>query len=128
MASYTGFLFESRAAKGLIFVKNQADADCILISGYAKLPANITSEEIYKTLVTVAIVDRNSGMILDAECSMVTDIAKQFIANLMIGYNLNDGLFGLMEQFEKTYFGHAKRAVETSLKMIFTKYSEIKRI
>lgn len=107
-------------------MKNRADSDSILISGYAKLPAHITSEEVYKTLVTVAVVNRRSGEILDADCSMVTELARQFIAQLLIGYNLNDGLTGLLEQFEKSYHGHAKRAVETSLKMIFSKYMEIK--
>ncbi len=107
-------------------MKNQAEADCILISGYAKLPAHITSEEVYKTLVIVAVVKRSSGEILDAECSMVTELARRYIARLMIGYNLDDGLTGLLEQFEKNYYGHAKRAVETSLKMIFSKYMEIK--
>ncbi|NLL39789.1 MAG: DUF3870 domain-containing protein [Clostridiales bacterium] len=109
-------------------MKNQAVSDHILISGYAKLPAHITSEEVYKTLVMVAVVNRRSGEIVDAECSMVTELARQFIAKLMIGYNLNDGLTGLLEQFRNNYYGHAKRAVETSLKMIYSKYMEIKSL
>ena len=50
----------------------------------------------------VAVVNRRSGEIVDAECSMVTELARQFIAKLMIGYNLNDGLTGLLNSLEIT--------------------------
>lgn len=97
----------------------------VLISGYAKLPANITSEEVYKTLVVVALVDIEFGTIVNAECSVVTDVAKNFIASMIIGYNLNDGPEKLIGRFDALYYGQAKKAIETSLKMIFSKFKEI---
>lgn len=97
----------------------------VLISGYAKLPSNITSEEVYKTLVVVALVDMEFGTIVNAECSVVTDVAKKFIASMIIGYNLNDGPEKLIARFDAMYYGQAKKAIETSLKMIFAKYKEI---
>lgn len=98
----------------------------VLISGYAKLPANITSEEIYKTLVVVALVDMEFGTVVNAECSVVTDVAKNFIASMIIGYNLNDGPERLVARFDSLYYGQTKKAIETSMKMIFAKYREIK--
>jgi hypothetical protein len=98
----------------------------VLISGYAKLPANTTSEAVYKTLVLVALVDMEFGTVVNAECSVITNVAKEFIARMIIGYNLNDGPDVLLSRFESMYFGQAKRAIETSLKMIFAKYAEIK--
>lgn len=97
----------------------------ILISGYAKLPANITSEEIYKTLVFVTLVDMDFGTVVKAECSVVTEVAKNFISDMIVGYNLNDGPDKLLERFESLYYGQTKKAIETSLKMIFSKYREI---
>ena len=97
----------------------------VLISGYAKLPANITSEEIFKTMVVVALVDMEFGTIVNAECSVVTEVAKNFIASMIIGYNMNEGPEKLIARFDTLYFGQAKRAIETSLKMIFAKYREI---
>ena len=95
----------------------------VLISGYAKLPANITSEEVFKTLVVVALVDMEFGTIVNVECSVVTEVAKNFIASMIIGYNLNDGPEKLIARFDAQYYGQTKRAIETSLKMIFAKYS-----
>jgi hypothetical protein len=97
----------------------------VLISGYAKLPANITSEEVFKTMVVVALVDMEFGTVVNAECSVITDVAKNFIASIIIGYNLNDGPEKLIARFDALYYGQTKRAIETSLKMIFAKYKEI---
>ena len=97
----------------------------VLISGYAKLPANITSEEVYKTLVVVVRVDLEFGTVVKAECSVVTEVARKFIADMIVGYNLNDGPEKLIARFDASYYGQAKKAIETSLKMIFAKFREI---
>ena len=55
---------------------------------------------------------------------MVTHIARKFIAQLLIGYNLNDGPDELMETFEEYYHGNAKRALETAMRMVFAKYQD----
>ena len=100
--------------------------DVVLFSGYAKLPAHITSEEIYKVLVVVTLVDMGTGEIVEAECSVVTDVSKRFLAKLLVGHNMNNGLAPLLEKLDRTYLGHAKKAVATALKTIFAKYAEIK--
>ncbi len=100
------------------------EKNTVLLSGYAKLPNNITAETVYQTLAVAVLFDRRSGIILEAEASMVTNIAKNFIAGLLIGYNLNDGPDQLMEDFEQYYHGNAKRALETAMRMIFSKYQD----
>lgn len=97
----------------------------VLISGYGKLPAHITSEEVYKTMVVAVLVDMELGTVVDAECSVVTDLAKRFVAKLLIGQNLNNGSEIILDRLEKAYFGQAKRAIESSLKMIISKYQEL---
>lgn len=104
---------------------DKARSDVVLIAGYAKLPANITVEEVYKTLVIAALVDMEFGTVVNVECSVVTEVAKNFIAGMIIGYNLNDGPEKLIARFDRLYYGQAKKAIETSLKMIFAKYREI---
>ena len=100
------------------------EKNTVLLSGYAKLPNNITAETVYQTLAVAVLFDRRSGIILEAEAYMVTNIAKNFIAGLLIGYNLNDGPDQLMEDFEQYYHGNAKRALETAMRMIFSKYQD----
>lgn len=100
--------------------------DMTLIAGYAKLPSNITSEEVYKILAVVVVTDMHTGEITEAECSVVTTVAKNFVASLMKGYNMNDGSETLIQRFDTLYHGQAKKAIETSIKMIFSKYDELK--
>lgn len=95
-----------------------------MLSGYAKLPTNITAETVYETLAVAVLFDKRSGIILEAEASMVTNIARRFIAQLLVGYNLNDGPKELMENFEEYYHGNAKKALETAIRMIFSKYQD----
>lgn len=100
------------------------DFNAVLLSGYAKLPTNITAEVVYNTLVIAVLVDKRSGIIIDAEASMVTELSKRFVAELLKGYNLNDGPDGLIALFEDNYMGNTKRALETAIRTIFVKYKE----
>jgi len=100
------------------------DWDSVLLSGYAKLPNNITAENVYTVMALAVLFDRRSGIILDAEASVVTQLAKKFIAELMVGYDLNAGPDDLIEVFENYYHGNAKKALETAMRMIFTKYQD----
>lgn len=100
------------------------EINTILLAGYAKLPANITAETVYNTLVVVVCFDKRTGIIQDAEASVVTHLANNFIRELMVGYDLNRGPDELLEMFEHAYHGNAKRAIETALRIVFTKYRE----
>ena len=63
----------------------------MLISAYARLPANTTAEEVYKVLALAVLVDLDTGIITEADCSMVTELARRHVARLMTGYDLNQG-------------------------------------
>ena len=100
------------------------ERNTILISGYAKLPANITAESVFNTMVVAVRFDKRNGIILNAEASVVTDLAKNYISELFVGYNLNDGPEELLSCFEAYYYGNTKKAIETAIRMIFQRYHE----
>ncbi|MDR1978848.1 MAG: DUF3870 domain-containing protein [Synergistaceae bacterium] len=100
--------------------------ETIFISSHVKLPTNTTSQEIYKILVIAVEVDIRTGVIMRAELSLVTELGRDFISNMTHGYNMNDGVDGLIEKLQKRYFGYSRKAIETGFKLIFSKYEEIK--
>ena len=102
------------------------DQNSVLVSGYAKLPTSITAENVFNILAVAVVFDARTGIILDAEASLITELAKRFIAELLVGYNLNDGPDELMNAFEKHYHGNAKKALETAMRMVFSRYQELK--
>lgn len=96
----------------------------IFISGYARLPQGITAEEMYSVIVVGMIVDRDTGLIKDAECSLVTDLAKRFIRDLLIGKSI-DNLVLIEEALTLRYFGSARKALISAIKIAYDKYRQI---
>lgn len=51
----------------------------------------------------------HTGRILQAECTLATKLASDFIAKMLVGYNMNDGLDELNAMIEKHYQASAKK-------------------
>ncbi|ABW17996.1 DUF3870 domain-containing protein [Alkaliphilus oremlandii] len=87
----------------------------IFISGYAKLPMGTTAEELYKVIAVGILVDKNTGEILDADCTLVTSVAKNLVNKLLVGKNILR-----FEEIEKAinerYFGTVKKSLISSIK------------
>jgi hypothetical protein len=96
----------------------------IFVSGYARLPQGTTAEEMYSVMVVGMIVDRNTGLIVDAECSLVTDLARKFIAELLVGKSLNN-VTEIEEALTLRYFGSARKALISAIKIAYEKYRQI---
>lgn len=98
----------------------------ILFSGYAKLPAGITASELYKLIGIIVVVDITTGIIVKADCTLATEVARNHVSSFFVGYNLNDGPEKLQEIFEKVYQGGAKKAIVTVIRIIHDKYRSYK--
>ena len=68
------------------------DRNTVLLSGYAKLPTNTTAENVYQMLAVAVLFDKRSGIIVEAEASMVTSIARSFISRLLVGSDYKEML------------------------------------
>ena len=98
----------------------------ILLSGYAKLPSNTAAQKMYDQLVVVVNVDFESGIVLEADCTMATDLGKRFVSTLMRGYDLNRGPDDLLESINLRYYGHLKKALLTAIREVCQHYAELK--
>lgn len=93
----------------------------IFVSGYAKPPENTTAAQLYKIIAVGLRVERETGIILEADCSMITDVSKSFIQKVLVGKNLME-IEKIEEVFRDNYFGSAKKALITSLKNCHLRY------
>lgn len=98
----------------------------VLLAAYAKLPGGTTAQMMYDTLVLVVIFDRASGRVVQAEASFVTGVARDFLAGLLVGYDLNRGPDELLALLQEVYFAPLKKALISAVKMIFSQYEEYK--
>lgn len=96
----------------------------IFISGYAKLPAGITAADLYKSIVVGLLIDRDTGEIVEADCSLVTRTARKLVSNLLVGNNIKD-VDRLIQLVNVRYYGPAKRAILSAIRVIHEKYMDI---
>ena len=102
------------------------DESKVLFSGYAKLPVGITASEMYKIVGIVVLVDIHTGVILEADCTLATGVARRHVSNSIVGYDLNCGCEPLQQKLDRVYQGSAKKAVTTVIRIICDKYRSYK--
>ncbi|MDR2005731.1 MAG: DUF3870 domain-containing protein [Acidaminococcales bacterium] len=99
----------------------------VLFSGYAKLPTGITASEIYKLIGIIVLVDVSTGMVVEADCTLATDLARRHVSKSIVGYDLNRGCEPLQQILDRVYQGSAKKAVTTVIRIIYDKYRSYKQ-
>lgn len=96
----------------------------IFISGYAKLPGGTTAEELYKVVAVGFSIDKNTGRILDADCSLVTRVAREHVRKILVGKNILE-LDEIERAFNEHYFGTVRKALISSTKRCHEKFKMI---
>ena len=96
----------------------------IFLTGYAKLPQGITASELYSVICIGLLVDRNTGVIMDAECSLITDLAKRVFHDLVLGKDLKR-IEEIEAEFVTYYYGSAKKALISAMRTCSEKYLQI---
>ena len=107
-------------------MEKKQNTDNILISVYVKIPMNTTAQKLYENLLMAAIVNRKTGVIVESDISFASNIAKEFVENMINGVNLNDDINILVNQVEKTYYGHLKKSLITGLRMLHREFAVVK--
>lgn len=98
----------------------------VLFSAYAKLPAGMAVSEIFKVVGVILVIDVTTDIIKEADCTLTTQVARNHVTRTMMGYNLSMGIDDLIHSIDKTYHGGAKKAIITSLRIIYDKYTVFK--
>lgn len=99
----------------------------IFFTGHAKLPSAITAEKLYEVIAIGVEVDPQTGVIIDSDCTLATDVGKKFFKKITIGYSLKNGIEPLTSIIEKRYHGSARKAIITALKLIYEKWQTYER-
>lgn len=98
----------------------------IFVSGYSKLPEGTIAYEIYGGLIVALVVERETGVIVRAECSLATDLAIEFVESLLVGVSLK-AMDDITEALNSSYFGAAKKAVLSALSICAEKFIQVSK-
>jgi hypothetical protein len=96
--------------------------ETVFFSGYAKLPAGITASAMFNVVAVGMEIEVSTGRIVAAECTLATEVGKNFFARLVTGWNIDTELGELIETINRRYQGSAQKAIITALKIIHEKY------
>lgn len=94
----------------------------VLFTGYAKFPARITADEIYHFLCVSLELERETGTIINADCTLVTELSRKFFSRIICGYSILHDLETMEKVLEDRYHGNARRAIITAMRRIREQY------
>lgn len=101
-------------------------AETIFVTGYARLPAGITAGELYRVVGVGLEVEVASGRIVAAECTLATQLGRDFVRRILVGRSLEGDLPAVFQEIERRYQGYAQKAIITALKTIQDKYRSLR--
>lgn len=96
----------------------------MLITGYSELPKGITAKINYERLTVSIVIDKKTGLILDFDCSLITELAKKVISSIVIGLNLNQ-LELIENEILNQYWGSARKSIISGIRECYNKYIQI---
>jgi len=102
--------------------EKQVENNTIFITAHAKLPNAITAEKLYEVIAIGVEVESETGVIVDSDCTLATNVGRNFFKKLTTGYCLFNGIDPLIQKFEKRYYGSARKAIITALKLLYDRW------
>lgn len=99
----------------------------VLVSGYAQAPRGTGMSETMTWIGVVLEIDCNTHKIVAADATFVTGLARDFFSRLMIGYQLTDGLDGLVKLVENKLHTPSKSSLQVALQAAFQRYVEFRQ-
>ena len=98
--------------------------NAILVAGMARASASTPIAVKYDLLLLVMILDRENGVVLDAECNMLLDVSSEYIASLLVGRCFYTDLDEMIAAVQRSYHGLSQKALVVCLKDAFSKMHE----
>ncbi|WP_020676144.1 DUF3870 domain-containing protein [Geopsychrobacter electrodiphilus] len=103
-------------------------AETILVTGYAPSPQGTAMNSIYKYVGVILEIDPQTDRIINAEFTFVTSLARDFIARVIQGYHLKDGVEGLCQKIRTRYLAPSTEAVNACVKVAVQRYFDMKQV
>ena len=94
---------------------------------YAKLPGEIPAANMHKTVGVGLIIHQDTGEIIDASCTLLTQEACLFLKSVLQGRNVHDEEAEvIIESVRQRYHGYAQKAVCVAIKGSTDRYFQWK--
>jgi hypothetical protein len=99
--------------------------DTMVVAGYGKLPQGTSVEQLHKVLAIVVLVNRRTGVVLDASTTLFASVANQFVCDRLKGVNLLSDAADFVALIQNSYHGLAQRAVIAAFRDLVRRFTEV---
>ena len=100
----------------------------IYIISYAQLPDNMSVTLAYKFVGIGFVIDYTTGYIVDTACTYLTEEARKFVKDMVVGHNLDtEGIDPIIEDVKKRFHGPSQKSLCVVMRDNYNKYINIKR-
>lgn len=95
----------------------------VYFSANGAMPNNTSGGSMYKVLALGILVDTSTGLILDEDINMVTELSVRFICSQLKGANIDSEWDIILKRFDRLQIP-AQRSVIVALKAVREKYQK----
>lgn len=99
----------------------------LFLAGYARLPQGMAAKTVFESMTITVEIEPKYGVILAADCTLITELGRNFIGTLLRGYSLNDGIEVIITAIEESYRGKAMSALIAALRDLEHQYQNVKK-
>ena len=99
----------------------------ILLTGVSKISKDDPISSSFEVFFVSLVVDRESGVIVDATCNTARDMTKEFIRSLLVRRNLETGIEEIVGEVRSRFFGLVQKSLLVALKDAHNRFLVLKR-
>ncbi|QEK13231.1 DUF3870 domain-containing protein [Crassaminicella thermophila] len=90
---------------------------------YAKLPTEISAANMHRVVGVGMVINIDTGIIEDTSCTLITEEARSFLKQVLVGYNLHEnGIEALIKKVKYRFHGSSQKAICVAIKGTYEKY------
>jgi len=104
----------------MIYAKNM-----IFITGQARPIKEDVINNVYQVLSLGLVIDKETNIIVDVDCTTVMDLTKNFIREILIGRNFIMDINDIEHEIRERFFGLIQKPLIVSLKDANNRYRMI---
>jgi len=97
----------------------------IFITGQARPLKDDVINNVYQVLSLSLIIDRETNIIVDADCTTVMSLTSNFIKEIIIGRNIITDINDIEHEIRERFFGLIQKPLIVSLKDAYNRYRMI---
>lgn len=104
------------------------EKNTIYITGVSRANSTDPITIMYNGFFLGAIINKETGEIIDATSNAISSMTTDFIKSMIIGYNITKDLDEIINEVNSRFFGTAQKALIVALREVHNKFLiEIKK-